>query len=115
DIDCVILGDLSILIDRDEDFVGWKPSSIWGQQVVRLAGGTWLLRTGTRTSVYDEFVGPESIAEAFNAGYGGSDQAWISYCLADEAASWETGLGSMRDNGNPAPDAVIMHFNGPRK
>jgi hypothetical protein len=116
DVDLVVTGDLTSLVYRDEDFEGWKPSTVCGSRRIRLAGGTWLLRTGTRTCVYDDFKGAASIAKASSAGYGGSDQAWISYCLADEAASWRDGLASVRDtHGNLAPGAAIMHFNGPVK
>src|SRR5690606_36311976 len=92
DIDCVIVGKITSLVTRTEDFVGWKPKTASGTKFPRLAGGTWLLRTGTRNFVYDNFHGHSSINLAGNAGYGGSDQAWISYCLADDAAESKEGL-----------------------
>lgn len=118
DIDCIIFDDITSLVDRDEDFVGWKPKSRCGWNPgPRLNGGIWLLRTGTRTEVYENFEGQRSISRASNEGYGGSDQAWLSYCLAKDAAAWSNKLiCSVRENrGRPVPGALIMHYNGPVK
>lgn len=120
DIDLVAVRDFAPLLERSEDFVGWRPRMKWGR-IERVAGGMYLLRTGSRTDVWTRFRGAESIAEARKAGYRGSDQAWISYCLGPRAPVWPEGSGlySIRDLADGArplpPDARLVQFNGPRK
>lgn len=123
DVDVVVTGDWSHLVQDPSDFVGWRPRMRWGGEN-RLAGGMWYLRTGTRTEVWKEFVKDPhaAIAKARAAGFRGSDQAWISYMLTDSAATWPAGAGiySVRDFTRdpeevipdiPA-DACVVHFNG---
>lgn len=118
DIDLVVIKDLAPLFNRTEDFVGWRPKATWGKSD-RIGGGMYLLTAGAHRAVYDDFRGAPSIAVAKRAGYRGSDQAWISYCLGRSAAVWpkSAGLYSIRDlrNGlDPLPvDAVAVQFNGP--
>lgn len=120
DIDLVATRELAPLFDRPEDFVGWRPRMKWGDKP-RIGGGIYLLRAGTRTEVWSSFKGAESIAEAKRAGYRGSDQAWLSYCLGGRCATWSdsAGLYSIRDMRNgalPLPaDARLVQFNGPQK
>ncbi len=120
DIDLVALADLQPLLDTDEDFVGVRPHMRWGNHQ-RVAGGMYLLRTGTRCEVWERFKGAASIAEARRAGFRGSDQAWISYCLGKNATVWPepSGLYSIRDlkDGRlPLPaDARLVQFNGRTK
>lgn len=125
DVDVVVTGDWAALAARDEDFVGWCPIQSWGKGH-RIAGGMWLLRTGTRTEVWERFAGRDSIVEARKAGYRGSDQAWISHCLAADAATWPryAGIYSIRDmtwarnrtrTDAPPEDAVAVHWNGAAK
>lgn len=85
DIDLVIIRDLRPLLKIDADFVGWNLRPPEGCPP-RLGGGTWLHRPGTRTHVWEEFVANPQFAinAARNAGYRGSDQAWMSYQLKDE-------------------------------
>lgn len=117
DIDCVITGDLSPLFEPQDDFIGWRPSSQWGKSS-RVAGGTWLLRTGTRTVVWTSFS-KEAAARARSAGFRGSDQAWISYVLGAHVKVWKQNCGIYQAQQMkkaafkvlPA-DARIVHFNG---
>lgn len=139
DVDLVFCRDPSSL-ERPEDFVGWRPLRTWGAEN-RFGGGIYQLRTGTRTHVWDSFKGPQSIAQARAAGLRGSDQAWISYCLAKTEVCWprDSGIYSVRDlthapntrpvvagktqptimrNAKPLglpADAVLVQFNGPDK
>ena len=119
DIDCLIVGDLRPLFAYDADFVGWRPNSLWGK-CNRIGGGTWLLRTGTCTQVWDRFSA-EGVQKARLAGWRGSDQAWISYCLSSTCAVWprEIGIYQKQDGANrwlePPSDARIVHFNGDPK
>jgi Ni,Fe-hydrogenase III component G len=139
DVDLVFCRD-PISLERPEDFVGWRPLRTWGCEN-RFGGGIYQLRTGTRTRVWEAFKGPQSIAQARSAGLRGSDQAWISYCLAKTEVCWpqNSGIYSVRDlthaqkivrrtsgkhtqtiirNSKPLdlpPDALIVQFNGPDK
>lgn len=120
DVDLVVTQDLSPLFDRKEEFVGWRPFRDWGKQC-RFGGGIYLLTTGSRTSVYDDFKGARSITQARNAGFRGSDQAWISYKLGavDPYFDRDSGIYSIRDfqnNKNTLPaDARLIQLNGPMK
>lgn len=89
DVDCMIVAPIDQLLEQSHDFVGWRlPAPPGGPQ--RVAGGTWLHRTGTRERVWEEFTSnPQAaIDRAAAAGYRGSDQAWLSYCLAPSAHVW---------------------------
>lgn len=79
DIDVVILGDLRPLVDRDEDFVGWCDKRF---QENKIAGGAYLLRTGSMSHVWEDFDPQTSPARAFAAGNFGSDQGWMSFMIA---------------------------------
>lgn len=116
DIDIVIMNDLAPLFENKADFVGWRPLRDWGAKL-RFGGGTYLLTPGTRTFVWDDFAGQESIDRARSAGFRGSDQAWLSYCLAEREIYWpmRSGVYSVRDLKYDRIDpttAMIMHFNG---
>jgi hypothetical protein len=116
DIDAVPVRNLDNLVRRDEDFVGWRPFRDWGTRL-RFGGGSYLMATGTRTKVYTDFKGAASVQEARAAGFRGSDQAWISYKLADKEPYFDRNCGiySIRDLGNThelPKDARIVHFNG---
>lgn len=118
DIDVVLTGDITHLVQRDEPFVGWRPRAGWGNNN-RIGGGLYLMEAGARTDVFEQFRGPASIAKARAAGFRGSDQAWISYQLRQGVACWPDGSGiySVRDlkNGKLPADARLVQFNGTRK
>ena len=120
DVDALVTGSVDHLTDRSEDFVGWRPRATWGNPC-RLGGGLYLLTAGSRRQVWDRFTGPASIGAARAAGFRGSDQAWLSFCLGADAASWphDSGVYSVRDLRNPVatppPDACLIQFNGPTK
>lgn len=119
DIDIVVMRDLAPLFKRTEEFVGWRPYRDWGNRL-RFGGGTYLLTPGTRTHVWENFEGAASISVARGAGYRGSDQAWLSYCLANEEVYFpmNAGVYSVRDLKymHIAPqDALLVHFNGNAK
>jgi hypothetical protein len=120
DIDLVPTADWAPLFDRSEDFVGWRPYRDWGSKL-RFGGGIYLIRAGSRTTVWSEFSGPDSMNQARRAGFRGSDQAWISYRLAHREPYYgrDAGIYSIRDlkGGTPAlpPDARLVQFNGPSK
>lgn len=123
DIDLIVMKDLKPILDycKGVDFVGWRPLRDWGQKL-RFGGGIYYIKPGTRPHVWADFVSNPigSIGLARNAGYRGSDQAWISYQLADNEKCWPQycGIYSVRDfkhtDKGPA-DAIIIQMNGPDK
>lgn len=121
DIDLIPVRDVAPIVNRPEPFVGWRPFRDWGRQM-RIGGGLFLMTPGAHPEVWENFArNPRAaIAEARNAGFRGSDQAWLSYCLASKVPiySRDSGLYSIRDlderNSLP-PDARIVQFNGPIK
>ncbi len=89
DVDCMFVDRPAPLLEHRADFVGWRVRPPAGGPR-RFGGGTWLHSPGTRTHVWERFIADpgRAIATALAAGYRGSDQAWISYCLSECEASW---------------------------
>lgn len=85
DVDVIVTGNLLPLVDRGESFVGWCDER---NTKPRVAGGAYLLTTGAHTDVWTEFDPENSPRIAAGAGYSGSDQAWMSYKLCPNVATW---------------------------
>lgn len=122
DLDVVILGNVDNLFDRTEDFVGWempvKFRHYSGKYATRFNGSMWLLTTGSRPKVWTEFDPVKSPKLTMSKHLFGSDQAWISYMLQDEAA-WTAADGvisyreQVKKNGYKLPEGTkICFFNG---
>lgn len=99
DLDVVITGDLSPLWDRDEDFLIWRP----GQFRMPVCASMFMLKAGARQDIWDTFDAAVSPKLAGRAGFRGSDQAWIGYCIGREAPGWTTadGVYGYKDHINP--------------
>ncbi len=115
DLDCVIVGDLSQLWDRDEDIVLWGDTN----PKTHYNGSMMLHTAGTRQRVWEQFQPATSPAQALRAGQFGSDQAWISHCLGPHEERWtaKDGVYSYRNhikpNGGRLPaDARVVFFHG---
>lgn len=111
DIDVVITGDLQPLVNRNEDFVGWCDKRF---QTNKIAGGAYLLRTGSMPQVWEDFDPQTSPAQAFKAGNGGSDQGWMSFKMYPPPGAWRN-AGLVKINWTPArarqvPPGVRMVF-----
>ena len=121
DIDCMMLKDPASLCMTEGDFVGWRPSKVWGKEN-RIGGGTWMLTTGTKTKVWERFIENPStlIRETSEMGWNGSDQAILSRFLKDEVL-WprHCGIYGVQEGvfqwERPPKDAIIVHFNGDDK
>lgn len=119
DIDLVPLRDFAHLFRRQEPFVGWRPLAKWGTHD-RIGGGMYLMDAGAHPEVFDRFTDDPRARqqEARRAGYRGSDQAWISYCLGSKVPVWSDQEGiysirDMKDGSEPLPaDACLVQFNG---
>ena len=125
DVDCLIVADLKPLFEySDADFVGWKPRLEFPgkktKEPKRIGGGTWLLRTGTNTHIWEN-LSEHGVLKAKNAGWKGSDQAWLSYNFADSCVCWPKDMGIYNNQetrlwkSNIPEDAKIIHFNGKEK
>lgn len=117
DLDCVITGDMGLLWDRPEDFVGWNDPNRHGTY----CGSMWLLRAGTRTKVWETFDPVESPAKVkASSTCFGSDQGWMSLVLGPGEAKWAQpqGVYSWRNDikttaGKHLPEnARVVFFHG---
>jgi hypothetical protein len=111
DIDVVILADLRPLVDRDEDFVGWGDKRF---EKNKIAGGVYLLRTGSMPQVWEEFNPLTSPAAALSAGNRGSDQGWMSYRIKQPFGRWNGGelvkINWTRAHSRTTPQGARMVF-----
>lgn len=117
DLDVVIVGDVSPVFDRKEDFIIWGPDG----RKTPYNGSMWMMNAGARRQVWDRFnQNPDrAIARARGAGFFGTDQAWMCYALGPNEKRWraEDGVYSYRmhlkENDNKLPkDARIVFFEG---
>ncbi|MDZ7735902.1 MAG: hypothetical protein U5P41_07230 [Gammaproteobacteria bacterium] len=124
DIDVDIVGDLTGLLDRDEDFVGWYDPRY---PKVRWSTGNYLLTAGARAFVWEEFeeLGADAAENLLAAWYPrhrgmrkvGSDMAWLSYRLPAAEARFGPGIYRRRfiDPSATPADAKIIHYSGKKK
>ena len=115
DLDAVITGNITQIVDRKEDFV------IWGDVAINTLynGGFWIMTPGTRSQVWDKFT-PQAPEITKNLRIVGSDQAWVSHVLGPGEAMWTTedGVYSYRNHLRKGtlpkpPNARIVFFHGP--
>jgi hypothetical protein len=118
DLDTVITGDITPMLDRPEDLVINRALGVGGKGY---NGSAWLHTTGTYSSIYSEFD-PDLAIEASKKGFIGSDQAWFRYHLGlgavptfgPEDGSYQ--YRSFRRTGDQLPeDARIVFFAGQQK
>jgi hypothetical protein len=117
DLDVVITGDMTPIWDREEDFVGLRDA----YHPRQLNGSMFLLRSGTRPSVWTDFSPAKARQAAAIAGFRGSDQAWMTCKLFDEP-TWKPGDGLysyrrsiLADGNRLPPDARMVTFHGKTK
>lgn len=116
DLDAVIVGDLRPLWNRPDDFVIWRSTTAGNPY----NGSMFLNRAGTRPQLWEEFDPERTPTLTKGAGFYGSDQAWIGYCLGRAEKTWgpEDGVYSFRNEvagrhlGAPPAGARIVFFHG---
>lgn len=86
DLDCVITGDLTPLFHRTEDFVMYGAPGRGGWHT--MCGSMWMLRTGSKSQVWETFDPRTSPMRAHMAGCKGSDQGWIKFALGTTQPMW---------------------------
>lgn len=120
DLDVVIVGDMTPLWDRPEDFVIWGGTAgRSGPRRTWYNGSMFLLTAGARRAVWDDFDPVASPAAADAAGQFGSDQGWIAHRLGPGQPTWTAadGVYSWRVDLKPAGGALpagarIVIFHG---
>lgn len=114
DLDTVITGDITPLVDIPTDF------KIWGDTAknTHYNGGFWVMDAGARARVWEEFS-TEAPEITKSRGMVGSDQAWISYILGPNEEKWsiDDGVYSFRNHMGSGreslpDDARIVFFHG---
>lgn len=117
DLDGVIAGDITPLVDVADDFRIWADPT----PPTPYNGGMWLLAAGARRQVWEDFDPVASPKAAAAAGYVGSDQAWIGARLGPGEATWgrADGVYSFRCDvaaaGRLPADARVVWFHGRHK
>lgn len=91
DLDVVVLDDFSDLLRIDAPFVGWRPTMpkcVFERP--QYSGSMFLFTPGHPevAKIWDSFSLTVSPRLAWDAGYRGSDQGWISYVLEDNYPGW---------------------------
>ena len=116
DIDVIILRDITAMLhSRQADFVGWS-DPIFGWD--KIAGGLWMLTTGSHPQVWEQFDPAVSPGVAYAAGYRGSDQGWLSYMLYPPKERWtkEDGVIKLgwlpKTQDAPSPDIRMVFTPG---
>jgi hypothetical protein len=114
DIDSLLCGDITPLLEREEDLVVWRNTN------GIILGGAYLLSTGTHKFVwdaFDPFVSPyELIAKSKQQ----SDQGWLNCILPRNIASWteKDGMFCPKADYRPTPlpkGTRLVSFGGPEK
>ena len=119
DLDTVIVGDLTPLWDRPEDFMIWGDTS----PGTPYNGSMFLMTAGARRRVWDEFDPIRSPTASKQLGYFGSDQGWIAACLGPKERKWTYADGVIsfrneiqnRKRSDLPPHARIVFFHGRHK
>jgi hypothetical protein len=117
DLDCIITGDLTPIVDRADDFVMYGDTN----PKTHYNGSLILMTAGARAKVWETFDPKASPRKAYQSGCFGSDQGWISYCLGggEHKFTKAEGVYSYRNDIKqmdrlPA-DARIVVFHGDQK
>lgn len=115
DLDAVIVGDMSPVWDRPEDFIIWGDSMVATQPY---NGSMCMFTAGSRPQLWESFDPFLSPRLSRSRGYFGSDQGWIACCCPGEK-TWKRpeGVFSFRNHIalRPAilpPGARIVFFHG---
>jgi hypothetical protein len=116
DLDAVIVGDMTPVWGRREDFLIWKSTTSGNFY----NGSMFMLDAGARPKVWIDFDPVRSPMLTRQARLYGSDQAWIAYALGGGETTWgpADGVLSMRNDISNVPGrelpkgARIVFFHG---
>jgi hypothetical protein len=116
DLDTVIMGDLTPIWDRPEDFVIWGDTH--KSKSTCYNGSMVLMTAGARPEAWTSFDPVQSPMLSRAAGKFGSDQGWLSYCLGPGEVKWSKrdGVYSFRNDLQKArqlpENCIIAFFHG---
>lgn len=101
DLDAVYTRSLRPLVERTEDLVMWRTN----HPHVPYCAALMLMTAGAFPEVWDDFDPVESPRLSTEAGFRGSDQAWINCRLRGRIAGWTNadGVYGYREHGRKAP------------
>jgi hypothetical protein len=120
DIDTIITGDITDLIDNQHDLILYRHH----QHLCN--GGFWVMNSGVRHDVWENFIENPEKSIKDSCGEIGTDQGWLKYYLKSDlisgkikTVSREDGIYDMRSdilkNNNILPkDCRMVTFGGPR-
>lgn len=116
DLDAVILGDLTSLLEpRDEDFMIWRSATPGNPY----NGSMIYARSGAVPQLWEDFDAETVPASTKRAGFYGSDQAWIGMCLGRDRPTFgpEHGVLSYRNDlregaDEPPAGSRVVFFHG---
>lgn len=140
DVDSIPIGDMSGLVEyrSDADFITMRRVPSSGRSRPYITGGSWILRSGAFTGLWDEFMADPAKARADAAEWflqgndqrlvgwaGGSDQSFLSHRLIPQMTEdgpityWRDDCGillwdSFRKQRGQVP-GCLLHFNGVHK
>lgn len=127
DLDTVITGNITSLLQTDADFQMWRSVT---PRRSPYNGSMVLMNAGARQGVWTEFDYERAVAEIQRRNLIGTDQAWIAVCLGPDERVWTSkdGVLSFRFDLAPLwyrnrlercqqtiplrPDARIVFFHG---
>jgi len=79
DLDTIIAGQLGSILSRTDRFLGWELAGPNHPKVFN--GSFFMFNAGDLSEIWERFDPRTSPKEAFNAGFLGSDQSWLSMNL----------------------------------
>jgi len=123
DLDCIVTGSLDRLLGRTEDFLIYRhPVQRTFDKAQPYNASMWLMDTGCRPAVWEDFRGRKSLAPLLDdpdkAHFLQTDQGWIAYKCGLEEKGWTADDGVimwswMQHKAVGLPDnARIVFFNG---
>jgi len=124
DLDCVVLGNLDALFQRDDDFLIYRRPVLMTpfDELNCYQASMWMMDAGARAQVWEKFSGAKSVHDARQ--YLGTDQGWLRHILGPDEKGWDVtdgvyGWPQLRDNhnyrGSPPKGAKIVFFYGKQK
>lgn len=106
DLDCVILDDITPLVQQEGDIVLWKRA-----QVRNPYNSSMVLYTpGTRPRIWGSYS--KSFVDKISEK--GGDQEWLSFILGHDEKGFPPGIVKFDPSDYAKPDARIVFFNGCR-
>ena len=124
DLDCVVLGNLDALFQRDDEFLIYRRPVLMTpfDELNCYQASMWMMDAGARAQVWEKFRGASSVHDARQ--YLGTDQGWLRHILGPDEKGWDVtdgvyGWPQLRDNhnysGSPPKGAKIVFFYGKQK